>query len=99
MKSRADYEKALSVVGSEIRRLDPYSLISGGVPNDEFDPEIAKVVARIPKIHSESDAIQVVSEVFSEAFGADGFTPEKCVSVGAALYVKLHELGLVPNYS
>ena len=47
---KAAYKRALQVVGSVVREWDPYSLIAGGAPEDEFESEIAGVVAQIPRI-------------------------------------------------
>lgn len=38
---KATYMRALEVVGSVIHDWDPYGLIAGGAPADEFDSEIA----------------------------------------------------------
>lgn len=68
MRTRADYGRAFAAVRQVIHRWDPYGLISGGAPADEWDSEIASVVSQIPHIKSESDATRVISEVFSRAF-------------------------------
>ena len=95
MKSRADYEKALAVVGSVIREWDPYCLLAHGAPLDEFDAEIAKVVMHIPRIRSPQDAASALSTVFSHAFEADLFLPEACAAQGEALYDSLSKAGLL----
>ena len=41
MKTKADYKLALQVVGAVVHEWDPYSLLAGGCPADEFDSEIA----------------------------------------------------------
>lgn len=40
-------------------------LVAGGAPRDEFDAEIARLVTRVPHIHSADDAAREISEVFS----------------------------------
>ena len=71
MKTKADYRLALQVVGAAVRDWDPYSLLAGGCPVDEFDAEVASVVAQIPRIKSEHDATLALSRVFSSAFESD----------------------------
>jgi hypothetical protein len=95
MKTKSDYKRAMEVVGSVIHRWDPYSLLAHGCPRDEFDSEIASVVAQIPRIVSAHDAARAVSTVFSSAFQHEGFSPEDCAAVGGELFETLREHGLV----
>jgi hypothetical protein len=90
-----DHKRALEVVGSVIREWDPYSLIAGGAPADEFDSEIASVVAQIPRIKTEEEAALVLSRVFSSAFEAERFTLEDCTEAGKRLFAALLVSGLV----
>jgi hypothetical protein len=53
---KAAYKRALQVVGSVVREWNPYCLLAGGAPADEFDSEIAGVVAQIPRIKTEREA-------------------------------------------
>ena len=92
---KASYKQALQVVGSVVREWDPYSLIAGGAPEDEFDSEIAGVVAQIPRIKTEKEAILALSRVFSSAFEAEHFTPGKCTEVGKKLFAALSANGFV----
>jgi len=72
MKTRADYDRALSIM-HEALQWDPYSLIEGGAPCDEFDSEAAQLVSRIPQIHSPTDASVALSQVFFSGAHARGF--------------------------
>jgi hypothetical protein len=94
MKKTA-YKRALQVVGSVVREWDPYSLIAGGAPADEFDSEIAGVVAQIPRIKTENEAVLALSRVFSSAFEAERFTPEECTEAGKKLFAALSANGFV----
>jgi hypothetical protein len=91
----AAYQLALQVVGAVVREWDPYSLIAGGAPADEFDSEIAGVVAQLPRIKSEKEAALALSRVFSSAFEAERFTPEKCAEAGKKLFAALSANGFV----
>ncbi len=86
MKSRADYERALQAVREVVQRWDPYGLLAGGCPPDEFDAEVAAVVAQLPRIQSRADAAHVLSQVFSSAFEPKAFRPEDCATAGEALF-------------
>jgi hypothetical protein len=94
MKTRGDYERAIRVVGEVVRRWDPYALLAGGCPPDEFDSEIAFVVAQIPRIRSRADAAHALSRVFSSAFEPERFRPEDCAQAGVELYEALVAAGL-----
>ena len=94
MKTRADYDAALNVVASVINAWDPYSLLSGGSPPDEFETEIAALVPRIGHIHSPEDAAREIAVVFAAAFEPH-FTPEVCAEVGTQLYSRLQEVDLL----
>jgi len=97
MRSRNDFDAALHIVGSVVRSWDPYSLISSGVPTDEFDLEIAKIVALIPSISSPSTAAAALSTVFSAAFEPELFSPVQCSIPGQELFAKLAAAGLAPQ--
>jgi uncharacterized protein DUF1871 len=94
MKTRSDYDAAIDLVASVINAWDPYSLIQGGSPPDEFEAEIATLVPRIKHIHSPDDAAREIATIFAAAFEPH-FTPEVCAKVGAQLYSRLQEAGLL----
>lgn len=88
-KYKEKYEQMFSLVQMVINGWDPYKLLESGAPEDEFESEVASVVAKIKTIKTENDAAKVLSEVFSEAFEPHLFTVEACASVGRELF---HEL-------
>jgi len=94
MRTRADYDRAFAIVREVIHEWDPYGLIGGGAPADEWDSEIASLVAQIPRIRSQNDAAHTVSRVFSSAFQPEGFSPVDCAEVGRRLYSSLTQSGL-----
>ncbi len=96
MKTRDDYDTATKIVASVINAWDPYSLLEGGSPPDEFEAEVAALVLRIRHIHSEEDAVREIATVFASAFQSH-FTPERCTTVGAQLYSRLQEANLLSD--
>jgi hypothetical protein len=92
---RTKYSHMWDVTAEVIRAWDPYGLLAGGAPHDEFDQEIASLVAQIPRMHSAADAEHAVSRIFSANFEADSFTVEVCSDVGKKLFAALSEQGLV----
>jgi hypothetical protein len=96
MRSSDDYRLASSIVRGIIHAWDPYSLIHGaGAPADEWDNEIARVVAQVPRIKTAVDAAHAVSRVFSAAFQPEGFTPTHCADVGLKLFDALERADLL----
>jgi len=86
VKTRKEYDLALDVIGKVINEWDPYCLLEGGAPKDEFDAEILQLATYIPRISTPDDASLAVSEVFSKMFEPDRFELELCRDVGKSLY-------------
>ena len=95
MKSRPEYDAAVAIVREVIAGWDPFALIVGDARPDEFDHEVARIVARIPHIHSHDGAATEISAIFSKAFDAAHFSVTDCRAVGATLYDRLAAAGLV----
>lgn len=96
MKTEAKNERAWPVVQDVIHAWDPYGLIRGGAPEDEWDHEIERIVAEISTIRSADDATNLISRVFTKAFQPDRFTPSDCADVGRRLFAALKAATLVP---
>ena len=94
---RKQWKKVEAVVRAVIHKWDPYSLIEGGAPEDEWDGEILKIVGRVRGIKSPTDAAVAVSDVFSSAFELEGFKKEDCAEVGQRLFDALKEAGLIED--
>ena len=95
LKTAEDYERACRVAKEVIDGWDPYSLLSGGAPCDEYEGEAASLVRHVPGMNSSEDATRAVSQVFSESFGAEDFQPDRCREVGARLFAALAEARLL----
>ena len=94
-ESKKKYKQMLSIVKVVIDRWDPYGLLDGGAPEDEFENEIALVVAKVKRIRTEDDAARVLSEVFSETFEPHLFTVEACTQVGHELFHDLKKANFI----
>jgi hypothetical protein len=97
MKRRLEYEAAQEIVRSVISEWDPYSLIGGGAPADEFDDEVARVLARIREMRSPTDAASAISAVFSTSFDPKSFSVSACAEVGMRLYSRLVSAGVLTH--
>ena len=80
-----------NIVKSVIYEWDPYGLLAGGAPTDEFDGEIRSIASQTENIESSGDASQLIHKVFSESFSADDFKKEVCEYVGVKLYSALRK--------
>jgi hypothetical protein len=97
VKDRRDYEQALEIIGNVVRAWDPYCLIAEGAPPDQFDSEIAKVIARIPSFRSSNDVARALSEIFSESFGPEEqFSVADCSDPAAQIFLELGHAKLLP---
>ncbi len=94
MESKAEYKQAMRMVRSVIATWDPYSLLAGGAPSDEFDHEVAILVTRIGHIDSASSAAKLFAEVFSAQFDST-FDAGACAAPGERLFQELREAGLL----
>jgi hypothetical protein len=92
---KRQYRELLALVTAVIAEWDPYALLAGGAPPDEFDAEVASVVTQVSRIKSAADAAHVVSRVFSSNFEPEPFTPEACAQVGKRLFAVLQARGFV----
>ena len=87
--NREDYEQAFGVVKSMVMDWDPYQLLKNGAPEDEWDSEVASIVAQIPRIGSSNDAVHVVSRIFSSSLGSESFSRADCKDAGERLFQAL----------
>ena len=97
MRTRQDFDAGLSIVASVVRSWDPYRLLDSGAPPDEFDAQIAKVVACIPRISNAAAAAAALSSAFSASFEPELFSPAQCAVPGQELFAKLSAAGLVAS--
>jgi hypothetical protein len=96
LSTKTDYENAVLAVREVIHAWDPYSLLAGGAPSDEFDGEIEKLVAKIRTISSEKDASESVKEVFNGLLGEES-SNEEYELIGKRLFGNLVKKGVLVN--
>jgi hypothetical protein len=92
---KRQHEELSGIVAAVIAEWDPYSLLAGGAPRDEFDPEVSSIVRQVSRIKSATDAAHVISRVFSSSFEQKQFRPEACATVGQRLFAELQAHGFV----
>ena len=82
------------VVHTVIHEWDPFHLLRGGAPPDEWDHEIQRIVERLNSIKTPRDCAVIISEVFTHAFHPVDFGVEDCKDVGQQLFDALQKAGL-----
>ncbi len=87
MKKRSYY----SIVKRAIDKMDPYCLIEGGAPRDEFNHESRDISSRINEDMSAEDIAIIISDVLTKAF-SDTFTMENCLPEAEEIYQQIHKL-------
>jgi len=95
LKTRDDYERALVLTRALVREWDPGNLLRNGAPDDEWDDEIARLVARIPKVAGPDDAGRHIAEVFMAAFGRGVLDAGASADFGRRWHAALGESGLL----
>lgn len=88
------YREIVEIVTTVINEWDPYDLINGGAPDNEFTHEIAQVVAKIDEINTPTALAEIISSIFSKEFESEQFPIEACMPVASRLFVALKARGL-----
>jgi hypothetical protein len=90
------YNELMETVGAAIKKLDPYGLIAGGAPSNEFDSEVAKISTEALKPTSVRDFASFIAEVLNESFGK-GFSTDSCLPVAKEIRSELKQKGLLSS--
>ncbi len=92
--TKQDYKIGLEIVREEIHRIDPYSLLEGGCPEDEFDSEIASIANQLTRCKSGKDVAHAITRVLNSSFG-EKHKPSEFEDAGTAIFEKLHAKDLI----
>lgn len=63
--------KSFEIIKSGIHEIDPYCLLKGGAPDDEFDSEINSIVKQLHKCYNPKDLAQIIAQILSSSFGEE----------------------------
>ncbi|MGZ3687308.1 MAG: hypothetical protein ACXVBW_03350 [Bdellovibrionota bacterium] len=89
------YSELADIVREVINKSDPYSLLAGGSPPDEFDSEISKIVPEAIKPSTNREFAAHIAKVFGDSFGHKDFTVENCLGMADEIRSKLKRKGLL----
>jgi hypothetical protein len=93
IRTKQDFKKAQEIVSASIHKIDPYSLLAGGSPKDEFDSEISSIVGQLARCNSGKDISHAIARVLGSSF-SEKFEPEKFEEEGLKIYKDLKKHGL-----
>jgi len=88
MRTKQEFGIAQEVVRKSIHKIDPFALLAGGSPKDEFDSEIISIVRQLPRCRSGKDVAHTIAQVLSTSFG-EKFEPEEFEEEGLNIYTSL----------
>ena len=87
---REKEQEVFSVVKSIVLKINPYSLLDFGLPEDEFDSEIKSIISQLPRCKSALDVAHLLAHVFSSSFG-EKFEPKQYLEYGEELFKLLKD--------
>ena len=58
-----------------IHKIDPFSLLEGGSPKDEFDDEIRLIIKDLKYCDSGNEVAHVIAKVLNDSF-SENYSPE-----------------------
>ncbi len=96
LSTKADYEQVLLAIKEVIHSWDPYALLSGGAPEDEFDGEIGKLATKLREIKSEKDIANSLRQVFESSFELNA-SDDEYLKIGEKLFLNLKKHNVLTN--
>jgi hypothetical protein len=97
VRTRGQYDQALAICRDAIAHWDPFALLAGGAPPDEYNAEVSSLVPKLSGARSGDDVARAIEEVFGSGFGRDQVYPGNCAKVAAIVYAQLKAAGLLTS--
>ena len=94
MRTMRNFKRTHGIVRESIHRIDPFSLLEGGSPDDEFDSEIMSIVGQLHRCGSGRDISHAIARVLTSSFG-EKFDASLFEAEGRWIYDTLIKHGLV----
>jgi hypothetical protein len=93
MKNKKQFQIAEKIIREAITRIDPYSLLADGSPDDEFDSEITAIVGQLNRCNSSKDVAHAIARVLNSSF-CEKHQPEEFEDEGLIIYKSLVQHGI-----
>ena len=97
MKTREEYDDAFRVVRAAIASWDPYGMLGGGAPKDEWDHEIARLLPRIQNAATPANVAHEIVVAFGESAGRTPISRKECDEVATGIFLRLKTAGLLQS--
>lgn len=93
LKTIEDYETAKGALRRAFNECNPYSLVNSGAPRDEYDEEIATILARAQGIKDAVAFATIIAVVLSESLG-DECNASDCLPLAKCSFRELSGVGI-----
>jgi hypothetical protein len=97
MRDRQQYDQAFALLREWVTQWDPLGLIGGGAPPDEWDHEIARLLAMLRGARSPEDVSAAVTAVFRDSLGESAPDAVSCSTFSRELHAKLTSAKLLDS--
>jgi Domain of unknown function (DUF1871) len=84
-----EYREIVETVQHVLNEWDPYDLLKGGAPENEFTEEATQITAKIKNSETPTALAHVISDIFSRNFESDQFPVEACLPTASRIFKEL----------
>jgi hypothetical protein len=95
MKTREEYEEGIRILRTAVASWDPFGLLGGGAPEDEWDEEIASLLPKIQRAKTPADVAREIAVVFGGGIGGTSISIKETSDVAANIFLRLKTAGLL----
>jgi hypothetical protein len=97
MKTRKEYDDAFRIVRAAVASWDPFGILGGGAPKDEWDHEIARLLPKIQRALTPADVAREIAVAFGESIEGTPISAEEIDDVATGIFVRLKTAGLLQS--
>ena len=88
--NKENYKATIKIVRDSMTRIDPFNLLSGGAPDDEFDSEIISIVGLSKNCVSGLDIAHAIANVLNKSFN-ENYSYTEFEKEGNLIYKSLQD--------
>jgi len=97
MKTRKEYDDAFRIVRAAVASWDPFGILGGGAPEDEWDQEIARLLPRIQRAITSADVAREIAVAFGDSIGGTPISAKEVDDVATGIFLRLKTAGLLQS--
>ena len=80
------YKNLFNNIKSIVNDHDPLHLLGSGAPDDEYEQEVASIVANLKNVSTKKDLDNLIIRVFKDSFGIDVVNVDILVDISYSIY-------------